>query len=295
LLKMEIYTGHIPAWLTEEDRKGLTAKVRLTIIGESEQEGDRGFSGRDALKVFNDFYSTYARKDKLITMADLTNFFTRAHPELAEGVPESFLDSLRHLYDFTILQEVKESLYYYNEEQISREIQNYLFAINFEPGSVQKSTFTGDKLEISESFFDGVEYWLLGPATGRDKRLDFRRETQKEYTATTLTQELMFGTPIADTRLFQSLHDRYVHNLKEKALDPFLENDNFRRAIKDYEKPEFKTYDKKIRDDVSFLIKNLCSKHRYTKTGAREVCIYVIDNDLARTFTSNSSEERTDD
>ena len=38
---------------------------------------------------------------------------------------------------------------------------------------------------------------------------------------------------MTETRLYQELHERYVHNLKEKALDPFLENENFRRAIKD--------------------------------------------------------------
>ena len=80
------------------------------------------------------------------------------------------------------------------------------------------------------------------------------------------------------------MHGRYVHNLKEKVLDPFLENENFRRAIKDYGEEDFKTYDKKIREDVSYLITNLCKNFRYTEQGAKEVCIYVIDNDLARKF-----------
>jgi hypothetical protein len=75
-----------------------------------------------------------------------------------------------------------------------------------------------------------------------------------------------------------------VHNLKEKALDPFLENENFRRAIKDLDSPAFKAYDKRIRSDVAFLIGNLCSKHQYTRHGAKEVCMYVIDNDLAGKF-----------
>ena len=56
LLKMEIYTGHIPDWLSEEDRKALTAKRRRQIIGESESEGRHGISGRDSIKIFNDFY-----------------------------------------------------------------------------------------------------------------------------------------------------------------------------------------------------------------------------------------------
>ena len=53
LLKMEIYTGYIPAWLKEEDRKSLTAKRRRRIISESETEGEHGISGRDSIKIFN--------------------------------------------------------------------------------------------------------------------------------------------------------------------------------------------------------------------------------------------------
>lgn len=296
LLKMEIYTGYIPSWLDEEDRKRLAAQRRRKIIAESETEGDHGFSGRDSIRIFNEFFSTFARKDKPITMSMLRAFFTRHHPELAEAVPAGFLDSLQRNYDYTILEEVKESLYYYNDEQISRDLQNYLFAINFEPGTTETCTYTGERLEITDDFFEGIENRLLGGQADHDLRLLFRRETQKEYTSKTLTQEILLeGRQINATRLYQSLRERYIHNLKEKVLDPFLENENFRRAIKDFDTDAFKTYDKRIRNDVTYLITNLCTKHRYTKTGAKEVCIYVIDNDLARTFTSNAAEERTDD
>jgi molecular chaperone DnaK (HSP70) len=93
--------------------------------------------------------------------------------------------------------------------------------------------------------------------------------------------------PITETKIFQSMHDRYVYNLKEKVLDPFLENENFRRAIKDYNEDDFKTYDKRIRDDVGYLINNLCEKYRYTDQGAKEVCMYVIDSDLAKKFANS--------
>jgi predicted Ser/Thr protein kinase len=288
LLKMEIYTGNIPKWLDEEDRKRLTAKRRRRIIAESETEGAKGFSGRDSIKIFNEFYSAYARKDKMINMGTLYNFFTRVHKELGEAVPQGFLDSLLRLYDYTVLQEVKESLYYYNEERISRDIQNYLFAVNFEPGAVQTCTFTGEKLEITEDFFAITETRLLGADASRRQRFLFRRDTQREYTAETLTGEIMAeGKKITETRLFQTMHERYVHNLKEKVLDPFLENENFRRAVKDFDnKDAFKTYDKKIRADVSFLINNLSRNYHYTRQGAKDICIYVIDNDLARKFVS---------
>jgi hypothetical protein len=35
---------------------------------------------------------------------------------------------------------------------------------------------------------------------------------------------------------------------------------------------------------VTYLINDLCEKYRYTELGAKEVCIYVIDSDLAKKF-----------
>lgn len=287
LLKMEIYTGYIPSWLKEEDRKRLTAKRRRKIIAESEIEGEHGISGRDSINIFNQFYSAYAKEDKLINMSDLCKFFTKIHKDVKDLIPAGFLDSLLRMYDYTILQEVKESLYYYNEEQISRDIQNYLFAINFEIGSVESCTYTGEKLEINEEFLAGIERRLLGTNADSSQRIAFRKASQKEYTTRTLTQEMMVdGMPITESKIYNSMHDRYVYNLKEKVLDPFLENENFRRAIKDYNEEDFKTYDKRIRDDVSYLINNLCDKYHYIEQGAKEVCMYVIDNDLAKKFAN---------
>ena len=286
LLKMELFSGHIPPWLSEEDRKQFTAKRRRKILSESESEGTKGLSGRDSIKIFNEFYSKYAREDKLINMSELCIFFTKVRKDLSESIPENFLESMLAMYDYTVLQEVKESLYYYNEEQISKDLQNYMFAINFEIGTVETCSFTGDKLEITNALFESTENRILGAKADKNTRLSFRKNTQKEYTTNTLTQEIMLdGYPITETKLYQSLYERYVHNLKEKVLDPFIENENFRQAIKDYGKEAFKTHDKKIRNDVTYLMNNLCEKYQYTRRGAREVCIYVIDNDIAKKFS----------
>jgi len=91
---------------------------------------------------------------------------------------------------------------------------------------------------------------------------------------------------IGQTGVFRDLRERYIYNLKEKVLDPLLENENFRRAIKEFNEDGFKTYDKKIREDVSYLIANLGKKYRYSEQGAKDVCIYVIDNDLAKKFAN---------
>jgi hypothetical protein len=83
------------------------------------------------------------------------------------------------------------------------------------------------------------------------------------------------------------LNERYIYNIKEKVLEPFLENENFRRAIKDYDEEDFKTYDRKIRDDVTYLMTQSDQKSTaIPPQGAKAVCIYVIDNDLARKFQS---------
>lgn len=287
LLKMEIYTGVIPQWLSDDDRKKLTSKRRRRIIAESDREGVSGISGRDSLKIFSEFFSIYGIHEKLINMSVLCDFFTRKKRDLMQSIPGGFLDSLMRMYNYTVLQEVKESLYYYNERQIARDIMNYLFAVNFEPSVTEVCTYTNEKLKITLEFFDEIERRLLGSASSKAGRMEFREIVQWEYTSKTLTQEILLeGKSITETDIYRRLHERYVQNIKEKVLDPFLENSNFRRAIKDYNTPDFKTYDKRIRIDVKYLIRNLQRKFHYTEQGAKEVCIYVIDNDLARTFAS---------
>ncbi len=287
LLKMSIYTGRIPSWLDEEDRRNFTAGRRRRIIAEAETEGDKGFSGRDALDIFHDLISTFGRDGQMITMDTLMRFFTRTRSELGKQIPEGFLDSLRRMYNYQTLQEVKESLYYYNEEQIGRDIMNYLFALNYEPGTTATCSYTGDRLEITDAFLAGIEEHLLGPDTKEGRRKEFRADTQREYTSQTLTQEMMVeGKRIGDTKLFADLHKRYVHSLKEQVLEPFLKNTNFRRALKDYGTDEFRTYDRRIRSDVTYLIANLCDHFDYNESSAREVCLYVLDQDLAEEFGS---------
>lgn len=285
LLKMDIYTGLIPDWLSEEDRKNFTADKRRKILSESEGEGEKGVTGRDSIKIFTDFFSIHAKKDKLITMAMVCDFFKKSEAGLNGLIPEGFLDSLLGLYNYTILQEVKESLYFYNEERISKEIQNYLFAVNFDPGRTERCVFTGEEIEINEDFFESIERRILGPYILEPKRRSFRRDVQSQYASRTLTQEILLeGKDIRETQIYRDLYQRYVHNLKENVLDPFLKNANFRNAIKDFATARFRAYDKRIREDVTFLIQNLNRKYGYSEQGAKEVCMYVVDNNIAPTF-----------
>jgi hypothetical protein len=218
-------------------------------------------------------------------MPDLLTFFNGLDDIYQRMIPKKFVNSLIKMYDYGVLQQVKESLYYYNETQIMEDLKNYISAVNFEKGSSVKCIFTGKKLDISEDFFKSIESRLFTGSIDKIKSSEFRSYVLKQYTTNALTQEMMIeGKSIEETKLFDSLHERYVHNLKNKVLEPFIENQNFRRAIKDFETEDFKTYDNRIKADVKFLIKNLIEKFHYSDQGANEICIYVIDNDIAKKF-----------
>ena len=287
LLKMEVYSGRIPKWLSEEDRKRFSPEVRGKVIAEGEKEGDKGISGRESIKIFNDLYSRYAKNGSLINMATLKEFFSKVPASIKELIPQGFLGSMIKLYNFSVLQEVKECLYYYNEERISRDIQNYLFAVNFEPESSHTCIYTGEKIDINADFFSNIESRLLGSRENKYFRNAFREEIQRRYTSHALPLEILQdGKDIRATKLYLELYERYVYNLKEKVLEPFLDNENFRRAIKDFEEPEFSTYDKRIQDDISFLINNLGDKFGYTKEGAKEICITLWTTILPKSSIS---------
>ncbi|HKK99106.1 MAG TPA: serine protein kinase PrkA [Desulfotignum sp.] len=285
LLKMEIFSGNIPKWLDDEDLRRLDKKMLSQIIAESEIYGKEGLSGRDSIKIFDEFYSKYAREDRLINMPDLCTFFKKRDTGSKKLLPEGFLSSLLRMYDYSVLQQVKESLYYYNEDQIIRDIKNYISAVTNELDSVVHCIFTKEALHVTAAFLESIENRLLSENLNKARRQEIRHDVLKEYTTRTLTHEIMIqGKDIVDTRLFSSLYERYVHNLKERVLEPFVDNENFRNAIKDFDTEKFRTHDKRIKKDVKFLIDNLSAKFGYTSQGANEVCIYVIDNDLAKKF-----------
>lgn len=285
LLKMELFSGNIPKWLEEEDIKSLDNKMLKKIIAESEIYGKEGLSGRDSIKLFDQFYSKYAKEDRLINMSDLCTFINKLDDTAKRMIPPGFMDSLLRMYDYSVLQQVKESLYYYNEEQIAKDIKNYISAVTNEIDSVIKCIFTKEEIHVTEAFLESIENRLISSNMDKKRRDEIRKDVLKEYTTRTLTHEIMIEEKnITETRLFESLYDRYVHNLKKRVLEPFIENENFRNAIKDFDTEKFKTHDKRIKKDVKFLVDNLCKKFGYTIQGANEACIYVIDNDLANKF-----------
>jgi predicted Ser/Thr protein kinase len=285
LLKMEIFSGNIPKWLDDDDVKALDQNMLKKIIAESEIYGKEGLSGRDSIKIFDQFYSQYAKENRLINMPALCTFFKKLDDQPKKIIPQGFLSSLLRMYDYGILQQVKEALYYYNEDQIAKDIKNYISAVTNEFDSVVNCIFTGEELHVTEAFLESIENRLLSEDMEKKRREDIRIDVLKEYTTRTLTHEIMIeGKNILETRLFGSLYERYVHNLKKRVLEPFIDNENFRNAIKDFDTENFKSHDKRIKKDVKFLMDNLSSKFGYTQQGANETCIYVIDNGLANKF-----------
>ena len=61
------------------------------------------------------------------------------------------------MYDYSVLQQVKESLYYYNEDQIAKDIQHYISAVTHELNSTATCIFTGESLHVTDAFLESIE------------------------------------------------------------------------------------------------------------------------------------------
>ena len=285
LLKMDVYTGKVPDWLTDEDVRGFNRQTRLALVEESVKQGTRGFSGRQSLIIVNKFLSNHDDPEKLITMDMVKVFFANDKSSKHINIPTGFIDSLIDMYDYNVLQEVKEAIYYYNESQLSKEILDYLFAINFEVGTKKKCEYTGNLLNITEDYFKGFESIFMNGVNTVEQQHTFRQEIHSEYISKALSQDIQIkGKKITETDLYIRLFDKYTKILKENSLAPYINNENFRRAILDYGTKNFKAYDSKLRRDIKLLLTNLCKKFSYSKKGARQISLYVLDKDLPKKY-----------
>ncbi len=289
LLRMEIYSGVIPDWLSEEDRKKFTAPIRRALIAAGEDEGARGFSGRESIQYFRDFFNSYSRRPSLINMDDIADFFKHkiGRNVRDDKIPKNFLDSLVDSYDYTILNEVKEALYFYNNEQISRDILRYLWAVNYDPGSKVRCEYTGEELEITLDFLASMASQLTGNQVETREALEFARDTQRKYAALVAREPRAARerTRISETDLYRDMFNAYARNLKEKVLQPFINNANFREAIKAFGTEGLEAFDTRLREHVIYMMKNLMEKFGYTEQGAKEICLYVLDKNLAEEFS----------
>lgn len=294
LLKMDIYTGIIPEWLNEKDRAALTSEVRKAIILESETEGQKGLSSRDCHKIFQLLYE-FSNDGRAITMEMLSNF-VKSSPRaqlIKDMVPKGFFNALQRSYDYSVLQKVKEAAYWYNEAGIIRGLLNYLFAVGQDIDTTVKCLWTGEKVEVTKEFLFVMGTFLEDEDTEMTEGFALVKAQQISRRFNTVYAQELAG-PMSDservglikkTDFFEVLKERYMKNLKSKTLDPFVENENFRNAIKDFGKEAFRNYDRRIREYVSHMIDVLCRRgYGYNKKTAKEVCMYVLDNDLVKKF-----------
>ncbi len=292
LLKLSIYNNKVPTYLTNQDKKRFTKKIRKKLVAESEAEGCKGISGRESINIFNEFYNDIRKKFQdgngnkkyiLISMEHVRDFFKK-HDAYAKNVPSGFIDSIIRLYNYNIMQQIKESLFHQNEERISRDIQNYLFALNYDIGEKLISPYTEEPVDISNQFFNSIEQHLFEKDVPEEERVKFRKETAGKFTVS-LQEMQVDETGITSTAVYSDLYETYMRKLRENIFQPFLQYTSFENAIKEYNTAKFEVYDNKTKEQVRFLIGNLVKKFNYTEEGAIQVCLYVLDNKIAESFT----------
>jgi len=106
-----------------------------------------------------------------------------------------------------------------------------------------------------------------------------------EYITYTLSYEMKVeGKELNKTKQFKNLFEKYTRNLKENALAAYSDNDNFRRAILDFNTPAFNNYEDSLKSVVIRMINTLKKKFEYTVEGAKQVSVYVIDKKLDKKY-----------
>ncbi|MFH1195061.1 MAG: serine protein kinase PrkA [bacterium] len=294
LLKLSIYNNKIPSYLSDEDRKSFSKEIRSELIDESESEGCRGFSGRESINIFDEFYNEVRKKfletdgqkqHILITMDHITDFFDQ-NDQYSSKIPRGFINSIIHLYDYNVMQQIKKSLFQQNEERISRDIQNYLFALSYDAGEKLLCPYTQENIEINDQFYNSFEQHLLKKTATESERKKFRSELSSKFTIN-LQEMQVSDLHVTDTVIFKDLYGSYMKNLREHIFQPFLQYTSFENALKEYGTPKFEVFDNKTKEQVRFLITNLIKKFKYSKEGAIQVCLYVLNNKVAEKFSSS--------
>lgn len=291
LLKIRLIQSgadYFPLWLKDEDRKTFTKALRRELVEEElSKEGQAGITGRDSLKIFQEFWSHYSGK-RAISIEDVLEFFCKKPKSIPENISiaSDILEAVRNDYSYRLLQQIKDSLFRYNEGQISRDIRNYIFAVHHDIGvTTEANPYTGDRITVTEDYLKLTEGRMLPPKAGKEQHASLRKGTLDSFTSVALPQEMnVEGRSIDETELYKHLFNLYTRYVKEHVLDSWAENENFRRAIKDYGTRGFESYDERIQEGIKFLLKNLREKYDYTEEGARIVSIYALDKNLAKLF-----------
>ena len=185
-------------------------------------------------------------------------------------------------YNYLVLGEVKESLYFYNEEQISKDVLHYIWAVNYDLGSKVGCAWTNQEVEVTIELLKAAGSCFVGKEMNDPHALNFARDTQKKYVKVVAQEG---SKDIRETGLYKELLSSYTRNLKEKALEPFIKKSNFIEAVKCFRTKEFETFDTRVKEHVTHMINGLVGKFGYTEQGAKEICLYVIGQKLVEKFS----------
>ncbi|MCX7696317.1 MAG: hypothetical protein N2Z72_01320 [Bacteroidales bacterium] len=276
LLRLELYRGNIPRWLRHEDEKNFTRQVRLQILNQAEKEGKTGISGRQSLVLFSDLIQRY-EDEPFITMDMIKEFFQSLPEKTRSLIPPSFIDDLIKIYEINILQEVRQAMFEPNELKIKNEIADYLFSLMLDQGEEFQSPYTGEQIIISDDWWNGIEIFLYGREASYSS---MRNEVRKEFVSKTLAQEIKLQNKnLFETELFNKLYQNYMLNLQKNTLEPFSKNENYRRALFDFNRADFATYDEKIRYSIQHLIDKLYR-------------LYYVENNVEYDITEDEGKKR---
>ncbi|MEK6968794.1 MAG: serine protein kinase PrkA [Nanoarchaeota archaeon] len=279
LLKMELYAGKMPQWISEEDQKSFTEEITKNML--TEEKIKDGVSGRQSVDIFNLLYNQYKDAGKLVTMKMLEEFFDDNDIFLPS---DEFMQSLNGLYNYYTLEEIKESIFDYNEERISKDVLNYMYALNCDFDTTHICPYTDEKITVSDAFLKSAECFIYTYALTNESLLNhLRKEQQQTFAKKTLVKEIgLEKKTIKETSQYKSMYSSYIQNVKKNVLAPFSTNDNFKFAIAEFGTDHFEAHEARIKQEVTRLINNLQKKFKYTEEGAKQVCLYVIENDIVK-------------
>ena len=285
IMKMELYSGNKPRWLTKTDTKSFSsnAYIKKSIIDESSEEGIKGYSVRKSINELSRFLSKHNAKAS-ITIEDVHEYLAEKvlFDDDAEDFSENFLDALVSDYYYDVLDDMKDSIFSYNEKDMYNDVMDYLVAITSEKdGQIIVSPFTGRKLKITEEYLANKEAKILGTDLTKEERIEsmyrYRKMLARDIAKLNLESKKI-SDHIRETEFYNEIIEDYKSNVRKHILDEFFHNDTFMSAIRNYETDKFKIYDDKTRNNVSRLLWNMQDKYGYTLEGAKDVSIEILSN-----------------
>ncbi|MFP4190143.1 MAG: hypothetical protein ACLFSL_03850 [Candidatus Woesearchaeota archaeon] len=299
ILKMELYSGIKPNWLTREDFKEFSsdAEVRRSITKESQEEGLSGYSVRKSINELNSLLEAHSDKGRGLSIDDVFEYLSEnlVNDEDSGILTEDFLISLVDSYKYDVLDEIKDSMFSYNEDEMYNDIIDYLVALTSEKdGQELVSPFTGKKLRITEDYLAAKEEKILGPDLSREERIESMYR-YRDMLAKDIAYLNLEGKKVSDhlleTELYKELMDNYKSTAREHVLDDLIAQDSFIDAIKSYGERRFRIYDDKLKESVTRLMENMKGCYGYTQEGAKDVCSNILSdrNILYSTLFSDSA------